>query len=49
MKAHTICEATPSSFIPMVRQLRDGVQANVQNDDELSEPFPVTYVVKPGV
>ena len=32
----------------MVRQFHDGMQARVQNDGELSEPFEVTNGVKQG-
>ena len=35
-------------FIAMVRQFHDGMQAGVQNDGELSEPFSVTNWVKQG-
>ena len=38
----------PPSFIAMVRQFHDGMQARVQNDGEYSEPFPVTNGVKQG-
>ena len=38
----------PSKFIAMVRQFRDGMLARVQNDDEFSNPFPVTNGVKQG-
>ena len=38
----------PLRFIAMVRQLRDGMQARVQNDGEFSEPFEVTNGVKQG-
>ena len=36
------------SFIAMVQQFHDGIQARVQNDGELSEPFDVTNWVKQG-
>ena len=32
----------------MVRQFHDGMQARVQNNEEYSEPFPVTNEVKQG-
>ena len=38
----------PTKFIAMVRQFHDGMLAWVQNDDELSDPFPVTNGVKQG-
>ena len=38
----------PAKFIAMVRQFHDGMLARVQNDDELSDPFPVTNGVKQG-
>ena len=37
----------PTKFIAMVRQFYDGMLARVQNDDEHSDPFPVTNGVKP--
>ena len=36
----------PPSFIAMVRQFHDGMQARVQDDGEFSEPFEVTNRVK---
>ena len=36
----------PAKFIAMVRQFHDGKLARVQNDDEFSDPFPVTNGVK---
>ena len=36
----------PSRYIAMARQFHDGMQACVQNDEEYSEPFPVTNGVK---
>ena len=38
----------PPRFIAMVRQFHDGMQARVQNDGEVSEPFEVTNGVKQG-
>ena len=38
----------PPRFIAMERQFHDGMQASVQNDRELSEPFEVTNGVKQG-
>ena len=38
----------PPRYIARVRQLLDGMQARVQNDEEYSEPFPVTNGVKQG-
>ena len=38
----------PSRYIAVVRQFHDGMQACVQNDEEYSEPFPVTNGVKQG-
>ena len=38
----------PTKFIAMVRQFHDGMFAMVQNDDEFSDPFPVTNRVKQG-
>ena len=38
----------PAKFIAMVRQFHDGMLARVQNDDEFSDPFPVTNGVKQG-
>ena len=38
----------PPRFIAMVRQFHYGMQARVQNDGELSEPFEVTNGVKQG-
>ena len=38
----------PTKFIAMVRQFHDGMLAMVQNDDEFSDPFPVTNGVKQG-
>ena len=32
----------PTKFIAMVRQFHDGMLAQVQNDGEFSDPFPVT-------
>ena len=32
----------PSKFIAMLRQFHDGMLARVQNDGDLSDPFPVT-------
>ena len=32
----------PDKFIAMVRQFHDGILARAQNDDEFSDPFPVT-------
>ena len=32
----------------MVRQIHDGMQARVQSDGELYEPFEVTHEVKQG-
>ena len=32
----------PSRFIAMVRHFHDDMQARVQNDGEVSEPFEVT-------
>ena len=37
-----------AKFITMVRQFHDGMLARVQNDDEFSDPFPVTNGVKQG-
>ena len=39
------CQA---KFIAMVRKFHDGMQTRVQNDEEYSEPFPVTNEVKEG-
>ena len=36
----------PPRFIAMVRLFRDGMQTRVQNDEEFSEPFEITNVVK---
>ena len=36
----------PPRFIAMVRQFHDGMQARVQNDGKISEPFEVTNGVK---
>ena len=36
----------PLRFIAMVRQFQHGMQASIQNDEEYSEPFPVTNGVK---
>ena len=38
----------PKKFISIVRQLHDGMQARVQENGELSDPFPVTNGVKQG-
>ena len=38
----------PTKFIAMVRQFHDGMLARVQNDGEVSDPFPVTNGVKQG-
>ena len=38
----------PTKFIAMLRQFRDDMLAQVQNDDEFSDPFPVTNGVKQG-
>ena len=38
----------PTKFIAMVRQFHDGMLAQVQNDGELSDPFPMTNGVKQG-
>ncbi len=38
----------PSKFINMVRQFHDGMQARVQHDCEISDPFQVTNGVKQG-
>ena len=38
----------PTKFIAMVRQFKDGMLAQVQYDDEFSDPFPVTNGVKQG-
>ena len=38
----------PPTYIAMVRQFLDGMQALVQNDGEYSEQFPVTNGVKQG-
>ena len=38
----------PTKFIAMVRQFHDGMLARVQNDDEFSDPFPVTNCAKQG-
>ena len=35
-------------YIAMARQFHDGMQARGQNDEEYSEPFPVTNGVKQG-
>ena len=32
----------PTTFIALVRQFHDDMIARVQNDDEISDPFPVT-------
>ena len=37
-----------TKFIAMVRQFHDGMLAQVQNDGEFSDPFPVTNGVKQG-
>ena len=37
-----------TKFIAMVRQFHDGMLARVQNDGELSDPFPMTNGVKQG-
>ena len=38
----------PTKFIAMVRQCHDGMLAQVQNNGEFSDPFPVTKCVKQG-
>ena len=38
----------PAKFIAVVRQFHDGMLAGVQNDGELSDPFPVTNGAKQG-
>ena len=38
----------PAKFIAMVRQFYGGMLARVQNDGEVSHPFPVTNRVKQG-
>ena len=38
----------PRKFIVMVKQFHDSMQARVQDNDETSEPFPVTNGVKNG-
>ena len=38
----------PTKFIGMVRQFHGGMLAQVQNDDEFSDAFPVTNGVKQG-
>ena len=38
----------PAKLIAMVRQFYDCMLARVQNDDEFSDPFPVTNGVKQG-
>ena len=38
----------PTKFIAVVREFHDGMLARVQNDDEFSDPFPVTNGVKQG-
>ena len=38
----------PPTFIAMVRQFHDDMQAQLQNNGEFSEPFEVTNVVKQG-
>ena len=38
----------PTKFIAMVRQFHDGMLAQVQNDGEFSDPFPMTNGVKQG-
>ena len=37
-----------TKFVAMVRQFHDGMLARVQNDGELSDPFPLTNGVKQG-
>ena len=37
---------SPAKFIAMVRQFHDGMLKKVQNDGEISDPFPVTNGVK---
>ena len=37
-----------TKFIAMVRQFHDGMLAQIQNDGEFSDPFPVTNGVKQG-
>ena len=39
---------SPSKFIAMVRQFRNGMLARVQNDGEFSDPLPVTNGRKQG-
>ena len=41
-----VSKPCPSSFIATVRQFHGGMQARVQNNRELSEPFEVTNRVK---
>ena len=36
----------PTKFIAMVRQIHDGMLAQVQHDGEFSDPFPVTNGIK---
>ena len=38
----------PAKFIAMVQQFHDSMLARIQNDGELSDPFPVTNGVKQG-
>lgn len=38
----------PTKFITIVRQLHDGMQGRVQDDDESSEPFSVSNGMKHG-
>ena len=38
----------PTKFIAILRQFPDGMLAQVQNDGEFSDPFPVTNGVKQG-
>ena len=38
----------PTKFIAIVRQFHNGMLAQVQNDSEFSDPFPVTNGVKQG-
>ena len=38
----------PTKFIAMVRQFHNGMLARVQNDDQFSDPFPVTNGIKQG-
>ena len=38
----------PDKFISMVRKLHDGMMASVRDQQELSDPFPITNGVKQG-